>query len=126
MLEQISFDSKVIRQQQLKSKMNYTIIIKNAGMQLKVGSVNPAIKDRIAALNSVLKVDNCRLTIDPKCVKVINGLRKHTYKEGTRLPEKDGVSDYSHFNDAIGYMVNHLYPVRPYMKQNFNKQYRSA
>ena len=102
------------------------IIIKNAGMQLKVGSVNPAIKDRIAALNSVLKVDNCRLTIDPKCVKVINGLRKHTYKEGTRLPEKDGVSDYSHFNDAIGYMVNHLYPVRPYMKQNFNKQYRSA
>jgi len=85
------------------------IILSNAGFQLKVGSINPAVKDRIAAVNSVLKQDNIRLTIEPKCVKVINGLGKHVYKEGTRQPEKD--SGLDHFNDALGYMVNHLFPI---------------
>jgi hypothetical protein len=89
------------------------IILSNAGFQLKVGAVNPAVKDRIASVNSVLKEDNIRLTIDPNCVKVINGLSKHVYKEGTRQPEKD--SGLDHFNDALGYMVNHLFPlnIRP-------------
>lgn len=95
------------------------IILKNAGFQLKVGSINPSVKDRIASVNAVLKKDNCRLTISPKCVKIIKGLRSHTYKEGTRQPEKNGVNDYSHFNDAIGYMINHLYPMRTEYKQTF-------
>lgn len=87
------------------------IILKNAGFELRVGSQNPAVKDRIAAVNSAFKsVDGItKLTIDPKCKKVIEGLRKHTYKENTRQPEK-GVWD--HFNDALGYMVNGLYPVK--------------
>ena len=96
------------------------IILKNAGFQLKVGSVNPSVKDRIASVNAVLKEDNCRLTISPKCVKIIKGLRSHTYKEGTRQPEKNGANDYSHFNDAIGYMVNHLYPMRVETKQKYS------
>ena len=90
------------------------IILKNAGFDLRVGSVNPAVKDRIAAVNSVLKEDNTRLTIDAKCKKVIDGLRKHTYKEGTRQPEK---GEYDHFNDALGYLVNNQYP----LKQTINK-----
>ena len=85
------------------------IILSNAGFQLKVGAINPAVKDRIASVNSVLKHDNCRLTIDPTCVKVLNGLGKHVYKEGTRQPEKH--SGLDHFNDALGYMVNHLFPI---------------
>jgi len=90
------------------------IILKNAGMQLRVGAQNPSVKDRIASVNSACKsVDGeTKLTIDPKCKKVIKGLRNHTYKEGTRQPEKDGATDYSHFNDALGYLVNNLYPVR--------------
>lgn len=92
------------------------IIIKNHGFELRVGSINPSVKDRIGSVNSVLKKDNIRLTISPKCVKVINGLRKHVYKEGTRQPEKDGAHDFSHFNDAAGYLVNNLYP----LKQNIN------
>ena len=86
------------------------IILKNHGFQLQVGSINPSVKDRIGAVNSTLKKDNIRLTIDPKCAKVINGLRKHTYKEGTRQPDKN--SGYDHFNDALGYLVNHVYPVK--------------
>lgn len=91
------------------------IILQNAGFQLKVGSVNPAVKDRIGAVNSVLKADNLRLTISPKCVKVIDGLRKHTYKESTRQPDKN--SGFDHFNDALGYAVNHLFA----LKQNINR-----
>ena len=85
------------------------ILLNNAGFQLKVGSINPAVKDRIASVNSVMKHDNCRLTFDPKCVKIIKGLQKHVYKEGTRSPEKN--SGLDHFNDALGYMVNHLFPM---------------
>ena len=98
------------------------ILLRNAGFKLQVGSVNPAVKDRIAAVNSILKQDNCRLTIDPKCVKLISGLRKHVYKEGTRQPEKDGAEDFSHFNDALGYMVNNLYPLRT----EYNTQYTNV
>ena len=101
------------------------IILKNAGFTLRVGSINPSVKDRIGAVNGVLKQDNCRLTISPKCTKVINGLRKHVYKQGTRQPEKDGVKDFSHFNDAIGYMVNHLYPLKIHSQQKYNNIVRT-
>ena len=101
------------------------IILKNAGFQLKVGSVNPSVKDRIASVNAVCKADNVRLTIDPKCVKIIKGLRSHTYKEGTRQPTKDGANDYSHFNDAIGYMVNHLYPLKVDISRSYTNVSRT-
>ena len=92
------------------------IILKNAGFDLRVGSTNPAVKDRIAAVNSVFKsVDGItKCTVDNSCTKLIDGLRKHTYKEGTRQPEK---GKYDHFNDALGYLVNHVYPV----SQNINR-----
>lgn len=96
------------------------IILKNAGFKLQVGSVNPSVKDRIASVNAVLKQDNTRLTISPKCAKIIKGLRSHTYKEGTRQPEKNGAVDYSHFNDSVGYMVNHLYPMRVETNQKYS------
>jgi len=88
------------------------IILKNAGFELKVGSINPSVKDRIASVNSLCKEINgaSRFTIDPKCTKVISGLRKHTYKEGTRQPDKQ--SGLDHFNDALGYMINNLYPIK--------------
>jgi hypothetical protein len=81
---------------------------------LRVGASNPAVKDRIAAVNAVCKSANgiTKLTIDPKCKKIIEGLQKHTYKQGTRQPEKDGAEDFSHFNDALGYKINSLFPIK--------------
>jgi len=90
------------------------IILKNCGFDLRVGSVNPSVKDRIGAVNSVLKADNTRLTIDPQCRKIIEGLRKHVYKEGTRQPEK---GEFDHFNDALGYLVNNQYPIKQNITQ---------
>ena len=118
-------DASGARRQTSSGGLSDHIIIKNAGFKIICGSRNPPVKDRIASVNSVLKADNMRLTIDPKCVKVINGLRKHTYKEGTRQPEKDGATDFSHFNDALGYMVYANYPVRPDVKQSYGKVSRT-
>jgi len=96
------------------------IILKNAGFKLKVGSVNPSVKDRIAAVNSVCKAQDgtSKLTISPSCKKTINALRKHVYKEGTRQPEK---GEFDHLCDALGYMINHLYPVRVETTKTFGR-----
>lgn len=118
-------DASGARRQTSSGGLSDHIIIKNAGFKLITGSKNPPVKDRIASVNSVLKQDNIRLTIDPKCVKVINGLRKHTYKEGTRQPEKDGAVDFSHFNDAAGYLIYANYPVRPEFKQTYGRVSRT-
>ena len=101
------------------------IILKNAGFTLKVGSINPSVKDRIASVNAACKsVDGySKLTISPKCVKISNCLRKHVYSEGTRQPEKN--SGLDHFNDSAGYMINHLYPVRITNIKQYNKVTRS-
>ena len=100
------------------------IILRNSGFELKVGSVNPSVKDRIGAVNSVLKEDNIRLTISPKCVKVIDGLRKHTYKEGSRQPDKN--SGYDHHMDALGYCVNHLFAVKQNIQRPTNPVRRTT
>jgi len=118
-------DASGARRQTSSGGLSDHIIIKNAGFKIVCGSKNPPVKDRIASVNSVCKQDNIRLTIDPKCAKVINGLRKHTYKEGTRQPEKDGATDFSHFNDALGYMVYANYPVRPDIKHSYGKVSRT-
>jgi hypothetical protein len=88
------------------------ILLKNAGYQLCVGSINPAVADRIAAVNSAFKTvsGKIRLTIDPKCRKLLECIRKHTYKEGTRVPAKD--TGWDHFNDALGYLVNYKMPIK--------------
>jgi len=91
------------------------IILKNSGFELKVGSINPSVKDRIAAVNSVCKSNDgvVKLSVEPSCKKTIECLRKQVYKEGTRQPEKSG---YDHMNDALGYLINHLYPLRQNVK----------
>ena len=118
-------DASGARKQTSSGGLSDHIIIKNAGFKLITGSKNPPVKDRIASVNSVLKADNIRLTIEPKCSKIINGLRKHTYKEGTRQPEKDGAVDFSHFNDAAGYLIYAHYPVRPDISQTYGKVSRT-
>ena len=86
------------------------IILKNAGFELRVGATNPSVKDRIASVNSAFKTK--KVSIDPKCRKLIESLRKHVYKEGTLTPQKGGDKDFSHFCDAVGYKINRLYPMR--------------
>jgi len=51
-----------------------------------------------------------RLTIAPKCKRLRECLIKHTYKTGTRQPDKD--SGYDHLTDALRYVVHSLFPLK--------------
>ena len=86
-------------------------ILQNAGFAVKVRNSHPAIRDRINSVNSRLcsSTGERKLFVDLKCKQVIAGLERQTYKEGTSQPNKDG---YDHMNDALGYLVEYLYPIR--------------
>ena len=94
--------------------MSDHLFLRNAGFTVKVGKTNPPIVDRINAVNSMLCNSNNerKLLIDPKCKSLRNCLIKHTYKPGTRQPEKDGATDFSHMNDALGYAVYQNFAIR--------------
>jgi hypothetical protein len=87
-------------------------ILKNAGFNLKVRNNHPLIRDRINSVNAKLKNAKGKnsLYIASKCKNVIKSLERQIYKDGTTIPDKD--SGYDHFNDALGYMIEYLYPLR--------------
>lgn len=87
-------------------------ILQNAGFGVKYRQRHPAVKDRINALNSVLKNTNGerRFFIDPKCKQFIKSMRQHAYKEGTQIPDKG--SGFDHIFDAGTYLIEMLYPVK--------------
>lgn len=87
-------------------------ILRNAGFTVKVPNSHTPVRDRINAVNSRLcdTIGIRRLFIDPKCKYTIEGLERQTYKAGTSQPDKD--SGYDHQNDALGYLVDYIFPVR--------------
>lgn len=90
-------------------------ILAQWGFTVKARRSHTSIKDRINALNRLFCDANGvrRLQVDPKCTEAIKCITKHQYKEGTTIPNKGETGeDYSHMNDALGYMVDYLYPIR--------------
>jgi hypothetical protein len=87
-------------------------ILQNAGFVVKCPSSHTPVRDRINAVNSRLcdSTGIRHLYVDPKCKYTIEGLERHTYKEGTVQPDKD--SGYDHMMDALGYLVDYLFPVK--------------
>ena len=87
-------------------------ILANGGFVVKSPRSHTPVRDRINAVNSRLKDSTGirHLLIHPRCKYTIEGLERHTYKEGTSQPDKD--SGYDHMMDALGYMVDYLFPVR--------------
>jgi hypothetical protein len=87
-------------------------ILQNAGFIVKSPRAHTPVRDRINSVNSRLcGTDGIRrLFIHPKCKYTIEGLERHTYKENTSQPDKD--NGYDHMNDALGYMVDYLFPIR--------------
>lgn len=87
-------------------------ILRNAGFIVKVPHNHTPVRDRINAVNSRLcdSTGIRHIFFDPKVKYTIEGLERQVYKEGTSQPDKDG--GYDHMNDALGYMVDYLFPVR--------------
>jgi len=87
-------------------------ILKNAGFNIRVRNNHPLIRDRINAVNTKLKNANGvrTLFIANNCKNVLKSIERQIYKEGTTIPDKD--NNYDHMNDALGYLVEYLFPVR--------------
>jgi phage terminase large subunit len=87
-------------------------ILQNAGFVVKAPMSHTPVRDRINAVNSrLMDAKGIRhLFIRPQCKYTIEGLERHTYKEGTTQPDKD--SGYDHMMDALGYMVDYLFPIK--------------
>lgn len=87
-------------------------ILQNAGFAVKVRNSHTPIRDRINAVNArLMSADEQRhLYVAPACKQVIKSLERQTYKEGTNQPDKD--SGFDHMNDALGYLVDYLYPIK--------------
>jgi hypothetical protein len=87
-------------------------ILQNAGFIVKAPNSHTAVRDRINAVNSRLcDAKGIRhLFFKPTVKYTIEGLERHSYKEGSVQPDKD--SGYDHMMDALGYMIDYLWPVR--------------
>ena len=97
-------------------------ILQNAGFAVKVRERHTSVRDRINSVNARLKTSDGErhLFIDPECRQVIKSLERQTYKAGTSQPDKE--SGYDHMNDALGYLVDYLYPIK--RKHDLPKQTR--
>jgi hypothetical protein len=87
-------------------------ILKNAGFEVKTRPNSPLVRDRINSVNSKLKNANGKssLFMLKSCKNMIKSIERQVYKENTHVPDKD--SGYDHFNDALGYLVEYVYPLR--------------
>jgi hypothetical protein len=92
--------------------MSDHLFLRNAGFTVKVGKTNPPVIDRINAVNTMLcnNAGERKLLIDPKCKRLRECLIKHTYKEGTRQPNKD--DGFDHLVDSLGYAVYQNFAIR--------------
>ena len=87
-------------------------ILKNAGFNMRVRNAHPLIRDRINAVNTKLKNANGKRTlfIAKNCKNMVKSIERQIYKENSSVPDKD--NNYDHMNDALGYLVEYLFPVR--------------
>jgi phage terminase large subunit len=82
--------------------------LRAAGFNVLTNPSNPAVKDRIAAMNKIIEVRDYRVNPDT-CPELVEALEKQAYDKNG---EPDKASGFDHVLDAAGYMVAYRYPVR--------------
>jgi len=102
------------------------MILHNGGFKVRVPKINPPVKDAIAAVNSRLRSTSgeIKLHIDPKCKHTVDSLTKFSYKEGSRVPDKN--SGYDHMFDALKYAVWQMFPLQQDNINTFSPQRRRS
>ena len=92
-------------------------ILANAGFEMKARQYHTPIRDRVNSVNALLKnaAGERKLFVDPRCKHTLDSLQRLTYKEGTSQIDKD--SGLDHFSDALGYLVDYLFPIKRQTEQ---------
>jgi hypothetical protein len=86
-------------------------LLRNARFTVLVAPSNPAVKDRILAMNQMIHSEGTRrlrVNVD-RCPAFVEGLEKQAYDKNG---EPDKTSGLDHVNDAGGYMIFYKFPVR--------------
>lgn len=88
------------------------LILQQYGFTVKSPRKNPPVRDRINSVNAAFENTKgvSRLSIHETCKHVKECLLKQSYKTDTAIPDKD--SGFDHMNDALGYMVFQLMPIK--------------
>ena len=88
-------------------------LLKKGGFVVKSFSANPAIEDRVNAVNVLLLAN--RMAVHSKCKYLIKSLEQQAYgKNGKPEKMQGGVDDVSGPVDAAGYVISYLAPLRRY------------
>lgn len=87
-------------------------IIRQAGLSVRVNSTNPAIADRVNAVNALILngQGERRLKVNThRCPHLTDGLEQQAYDKNG-MPDKS--SGIDHVIDAAGYPLAHLFPIK--------------
>jgi hypothetical protein len=89
---------------------NWKIIeneLQRYGITKRVPTSNPAERDRINALNSMIRNSkgDRRILVNPNCKKLIADLEQVAFKEGSTQIDKNKNLMLTHISDALGYMT---------------------
>lgn len=88
-------------------------ILQSSGFNLQVPKKNPEISDRVNAVNAKLcnAAEERMLFVHPRCKTLIQSLTSQAYDKNGKPEKKNGVDDLSGPVDALGYMINFIYPI---------------
>jgi hypothetical protein len=76
-------------------------LLRQAGFTVLANSRNPAVKDRVMAVNLLLEKGQLLINHD-RCPTLVEGLERQSYNKSGE-PDKQG--GFDHLNDAIGYFI---------------------
>ena len=82
-------------------------LLKQNGFKVSVRKSNPPVTNRVNSVNKMLEGN---IIIDPKCKMLISDLEKVTNKQGTRDIDKSNKL-LTHMTDALGYAIEWEFPI---------------
>lgn len=86
-------------------------ILRQAGLQVRVGSQNPAVRDRVNAVNALILNDKSErrwVVNTDRCPTLTESLEQQAYDHNG---EPDKTSGHDHMNDAQGYFLVNRWPI---------------
>lgn len=86
-------------------------LLRAANFKVLAPSSNPAVKDRVLAVNQMIHSEGVRkLKVNTDlCPGLVEGLEKQAYDKNGEPDKKSGLD---HENDACGYLIHYRWPVR--------------
>jgi hypothetical protein len=94
-------DASGASRKSVNASLSDIALLRQAGFTVLANSRNPAVKDRIMAVNLLLEKDELLVNPD-RCPTLTESLERQAYNKNGE-PDKDG--GFDHMNDALGYFI---------------------